>query len=344
MNLDAEARLRNSEIIWRELLGATPFRPDDVKDPFGLADKFWTPDRALAHLREKFSWTTMRLLKEFSASAYHAPEELVSALLGELNLLIEGPCLYDKRHFADVELPDEAQRLLNGTTEELEKPRLNRLLLETLCWPAVARSNGYAQNFNILVRRARLLLAGKAIRGEIDGEAHFTPEDVAEGVIARLAEGRPLWEPERSKLMTFAWMFMRSYVDHELNRSDNKLVESISRTPRSQDDDGPPTEDETRFSDGGRGRRAAEFAAEFANLMENFPADSLERKFWEAVGRGKGNEKLPELAVALGVGVGELRKARANVERVLTQLNYFNKPPANPRRGGPRPDQERGTD
>lgn len=322
MNLDAETLRRNSERIWRELLGATPFRPEDVRDPYGLVVKFWTPTGVLAHLREKFSWTTLQLLKDFSPDSYYAPPALVCAVRGELNLLIEGPCLYDKRLFAQVKLEGEVQRLLNGMTEELEKLRLNRLLVEAACWPALARSNGYAQNLSLLVRRASLLMAGKIIRGEINGEAHFTPADAVSEVLSRLAAGRPLWKSEKSSLMTFACVVMRSYVDHELNKSSNKLGESLSRPLRAKDD-GSSAEAESRLSDGGRAVRAAEFAAEFASLMEKFPVDSLERKLCEAVGRSKGNEKHPELAAALGVGVVELRRARARVERVLTQLNYF---------------------
>ncbi|HEX8136785.1 MAG TPA: hypothetical protein VF544_04265 [Pyrinomonadaceae bacterium] len=284
--------------------------------------KFWTPEGASAHLREAFSWSTIRLLRQFNGG-YPAPEQLVFAVLGEFNLLIEGPCLYDERRFGGVELTDEARRLLKGTTEALEKIRLNRLLLEALYWPAVARSKGCEQNIAILLRRARLLMAGKAIHGETDGEAHFTPADVVKEAIAMLADGRAIWEPEKSKFMTFACLVMRSYVDHELNKSGNKIVESMSRPLYSKDGDGSSAEDETCFSDAGAGRKACEQAAEFADIMEMFPEDSLERKFLEVIGRGKGNEKLPDVAAELGVCVKEVRKAKANVERVLIQTGYF---------------------
>jgi hypothetical protein len=323
MNLDAEALRRNSERIWSELLGATPFRPEDVKDPFGLVVKFWTPEGVAAHLREKFSWSTLRLLKEFGG-APPAPSQLVDAVLAELNQLVEeGPCLNDTRLFSLVELTNEARSLLNRATEKVEKIRLKRLLLEAVCWPAIARSNGYVQNFTRLKRRAELLLVGKAIHGETDGEAHFTPADVAMETIARLADGRAVWQPEKSKFMTFAYLVMRSYIDHELNKSGNRIVESISRPSHLKDDAGPSVEDETRFSDTGGGRKECEQAAEFANVTEIFPEDSPERKFLEAVGRGKGNEMLPELAAELGGSARELRKARANVARALIQLNYF---------------------
>jgi hypothetical protein len=324
MNLDADTMRRNSERIWRELLGATPFRPADVEDPFGLVFKFWTPDGVSAHLREKFSWTTVRLLKDFD-NTDPAPGQLVDAVLGELNQLIDGPCLYEERLFDKARLTDEALRLLNGTSEEVEKQRLNRLLLESVCWPAVSRSNGYAQNLRLLAGRAGLLLAGKVIHGETDGEAHFTPDDVVKEVIARLTDGRAVWQPEKSKLMTFAGWVMRSYVDHELNKSGNKMVESVSRRPHSNDGSGPSDEDESRFSDTGESRKECEQAAEFADVLEIFPEGSLERDLLKAIGRGKGNEKLPELAADTGAGVKELRKAKANVARALTQLNYFKK-------------------
>jgi len=325
MNLDADDQY-DFERIWRELLGAMPFQPKDVKNPFGLVIKFWTPDGVAAHLCEKFSWSTLRLLKEFDGNP-PAPEHLVHALLNEFTLLMEGPCLYDERLYADVELTDEALRLLNGTTDELEKPRLNRLLLEAVCQPFIAQSNGYAQNSKRLMQKARRLVARKVICGETNREAYFTAADVMGEALAKLAGSKAgskaAWQPERANFITFNDLVMRSHVDHEVNKSGNKLVESINRSAHLNGDEGSSLGDETRFSDGGRAHKQCVQAAEFANVMEMFPEDSLERRLLEAVGWGRGDEKLPEWAATLGVNVKEVKKAQANVARALTQVNYF---------------------
>jgi DNA-directed RNA polymerase specialized sigma24 family protein len=323
MILDDEARENNAEMIWREVSGASPFRRRDVKDPYGLVCRFWDPrDAVSAHLRHKFSWATRQQMNEYDGTP-PPPEELVCAVLRDFNQWLIGPsCFYDERLFAGVELTDEATGLLNGVLERVEEIRLNRILLEAACSPAIAHSNGFTQNLNSLERWAGFLLIGKAIRGEINGEAHFRPLDVALEAIAHLADGKAVWQPEKSKFLTFACLVMRSIVSHKLDKLDNTRTERIGQPPPRNDDDSPRDEDE-RLSDSGRGAKMFMADAEYVNIMELFYEGSPEREVLEVFNRGKGDERPGEIAAELGMSVREVKKCIANIMEMLTKLNYF---------------------
>lgn len=323
LDLDDVARKRNAETIWREISGAHPFRLGDVRDPYGLIFRLWDPaDAVTVKLRQKFSWSTRQQMNEYDGTPPPS-EQLVCAVLGEFNQLLEGPCIYDERLFVGVELTDEALRLIRGVLESVEKIRLNRILLESVCYPSIARSAGYMQNLNTLEGWARFLLAGKEIHGEINGEAHFTPMDVALEAISQLADGRPLWEPERSKFLTFARLIMRRFVSHELEKSENKMAERLS-LPMSPDKDSALISDhEGNSFDPGGDRRAHAADAEYMNIMERFHPDSVEHKVLEVFYVGKGNERPKEIAEMLGISIKEVKKAKDNVMEMLVQVNYF---------------------
>lgn len=322
MYLDDEARKHNSEIVWREVSGAHPFRLVDVKDPFGLVLRFWDPKNTVeAHLRQTFSWSTRQQMNEYDGTP-PPPEQLIGAVLGEFNQLIEGPCLYEERLFADIKLADDALIHCPRMIEPVEKIRHNRILLEEVCWPYIARSNGFTQNLNRLVSWAGFLLGGKTVRGEENGEAYFTPLDVALEAITRLAEGRAVWLPQKSKFLTFAYHVMRSIVSHELEKSENKTIRIGQSLP--QNDDASTREDETQIPDPGRDGMANVINAEYMNIMERFPEDSLERKVLEVVYCGKGDERPGEIGAILGVSASEVTKAKKNVKEVLAQVNYRN--------------------
>jgi RNA polymerase sigma factor (sigma-70 family) len=316
MNLDDEARKHNSEIVWREVSGAHPFRLVDVKDPFGFVLKFWDPKNTVeAHLRQTFSWSTRQQMNEYDGTP-PPPEQLIGAVLGEFNQLIEGPCLYEERLFADIKLADDALIHCSRMIEPVEKIRHNRILLEEVCWPYIARSNGFTQNLNRLVSGARAILVGKIFRGDL------FPLDVAMEAITHLADGRAVWQPQKSRFLTFANLVMRSIVSHELEKSENKTIR-IGQS-LSQNDDVSTREDETQIPDPGRDGMANVINAEYMNIMERFPEDSLERKVLEVVYCGRGDERPGEIGAILGVSASEVTKAKKNVKEVLAQLSYRN--------------------
>ncbi|MFW6108267.1 MAG: hypothetical protein ACOC8D_00490, partial [bacterium] len=103
-----------------------------------------------------------------SADLDPVPGAAQQAILDGLNALLSNPKLYAKHRFADLDLPDEAQALLERGMADLsdaEVLRLNRLLLEAAFGRHVARSRqvvayGRGDTQVILLRR---LGSGKVV-------------------------------------------------------------------------------------------------------------------------------------------------------------------------------------
>jgi len=112
--------------------------PNDVSR-FQFPD-FVNPTSLVTHLRNEEHQVTKYLRSRFAPStvskidAYQGPEppaqELLNALIEELNRLLSDSGLYDKDRFVGIDLPDEVQRLLAGNASGPLLNRLNRLLLE----------------------------------------------------------------------------------------------------------------------------------------------------------------------------------------------------------------------
>jgi len=128
----------------------------DLKDPVSLAVKLWKPQTFLSqYLRETFSLDTQRLLDEYDG--LKSPSEaLQMALVNELNRLIQGECIYDEQRFAQVELTEGIQKLIEKDLQLVlgeDLIRLNRLLLEEAYPNEIAESGkdfflGYTDYFN----------------------------------------------------------------------------------------------------------------------------------------------------------------------------------------------------
>jgi hypothetical protein len=105
-------------------------RMDEIKDPGGLAVKLRKPKDSLSkYIREQLSENTRRLVDLYKEPEIPS-EELHKGLTDDLNRLIKGPCLYEKKRFADVIITEETRAKVekNPTGEELLS--LNRVLLE----------------------------------------------------------------------------------------------------------------------------------------------------------------------------------------------------------------------
>ena len=102
----------------------------DLKDPRRLASQLRAgADPVSMHLRLRLSLTTLDLLAAFDGAS-DPPADLVAAMAADLDRLIHEEDLYDQQRFARVTLTEEITALRSSATEDRDRHRLNRLLLE----------------------------------------------------------------------------------------------------------------------------------------------------------------------------------------------------------------------
>lgn len=112
----------------------------DLKDPASLISRLHEPrDPMSRHLRDRHSEEAKQLLDELRALESPS-EEHQEALVDELNGLLEGESLYDKRRFESVTLSESTLKLVNQDLEGRNLIRLNRLLLEQAYPEALSKS------------------------------------------------------------------------------------------------------------------------------------------------------------------------------------------------------------
>ncbi len=103
---------------------------DDLINPSSLAIKLKTPQEPLStYLQSRFSAATQQLLGQYDG--FHLPSDALQlALMNDLNVLVQGPSLYDPQRFAQVALSSEVWELILLNPQGRDLARLNRLLLE----------------------------------------------------------------------------------------------------------------------------------------------------------------------------------------------------------------------
>ncbi len=119
----------------RDPLAIALFRADHFRDLGMLARQIRDDARPIdVYLRDNFAPATIALLDAYSGEG--APSaELQDALLHELNIQVQSDALYSNERFAGINLPEEAQRLINNEAQGQARIRLNRLLFES-AYPA----------------------------------------------------------------------------------------------------------------------------------------------------------------------------------------------------------------
>ncbi|GAC1619307.1 MAG: hypothetical protein NVS4B9_10000 [Ktedonobacteraceae bacterium] len=116
--------------------------PGDIKDPRSLTLKLRdAKDPVSSYLRGQFSTKTQQLLDKYDGSSPPS-DELMQALISELNRLIQYYNLYDEQRFAQVQLSDETKRLILKMQQVGILPLLNRLLLDDAYPQKIASSQG----------------------------------------------------------------------------------------------------------------------------------------------------------------------------------------------------------
>jgi fucose permease len=127
----------------------TTFSADDIKDFSALADKLkQKSDPIAAFLSGQLSLNTLSLLEANSATNPKLQTALVEDLNGALkqeeDKQKKGPALYDAERFNGVKLSDKTQQLLAQNPTNVDRFRLNRLLLQD-AYPTI-----FAYNDSIL--------------------------------------------------------------------------------------------------------------------------------------------------------------------------------------------------
>lgn len=108
----------------------TPFVDrDDIKTPRRLLEKLLQQSDPLSAFIAKELPPDTQGLRE-SIKDEEVPDEILNMIVGVLNQVIRGGCLYETERFKGVRLPKEVMRLVEDTPRSAHVPYLNRMLLD----------------------------------------------------------------------------------------------------------------------------------------------------------------------------------------------------------------------
>lgn len=110
--------------------GKGKFADNHLLDPNGLVVTLRdSADPLSQYLTEGFSDSTRKLLEEYDSSQ-SVSGSLKSALVDELNKVVEGPLIYDRDRFGQVELSGYVLGLVQQSADIGDNVRINRCLLD----------------------------------------------------------------------------------------------------------------------------------------------------------------------------------------------------------------------
>ena len=119
------------------------FSAEDLSDLSQLSFKLMSAgDEVSAYLKDQFSKKTIEALSEYRSSG-QVPEGLEEGLAEDLNQLIRGCPIWERRRFAGIRLRPETKELLKKNPQGEGLNRLNRLLLEDAYPLEIARQGGH---------------------------------------------------------------------------------------------------------------------------------------------------------------------------------------------------------
>ncbi len=134
----------------------------ELSKPNELAFQLHRAEDPVSHyLKQGFSAATQHMLAAYPDPNEPISNELTTTLVNELNQVIEGPYLYDKKRFASVRLSDDTMALLNPAAEGKDLIRINRYLLQDAYAKEIQPTNN--QGGFLIDVRGRLI--GKNILG-----------------------------------------------------------------------------------------------------------------------------------------------------------------------------------
>ncbi len=191
---------------------------EDLENPAAITIKLRdSTDPLSTYIKGQFSDSTQWQLTNSDASV--VPEEnLISAVVHELNSLADGPCLHDNERFRHVELDEEVKSFIKQKPQGHARIQLNWLLLRAAYPEELAMSKSLATSYkNILEGAAR------AIRdiGE-GGVSVFKKADdllaaIRKELVERLQPDPHSGEPKKDDLIFLekkGFKFAREYAEH----------------------------------------------------------------------------------------------------------------------------------
>jgi len=119
--------LMEQHINW--ICSGSPFlNANDIRSEFLMKLKE-TDDPVSIFIREKLSMKTLQMLEGFEGST-SPPQNLRDGIAMDVNRILRGPCIFEKKRFSNVNLSNESRELFNKKPLNDEIIILNRTLLE----------------------------------------------------------------------------------------------------------------------------------------------------------------------------------------------------------------------
>jgi sugar phosphate permease len=144
-------------VVTRPLL----LQAGDLKDPCGLAIQLRDEQNSLSkHLREQFSSESRQLLDAYDGTG-PVPKSLLESMVSELNTILQGPWLYDKQRFADIQLSDRTTRNIENLLAKAPEQRKKELKGKNLVYlNKTLLEDTYPQKLKLKWRRSFWIPAG----------------------------------------------------------------------------------------------------------------------------------------------------------------------------------------
>jgi hypothetical protein len=155
-----------------ERLGSSNFSSDSFINAGGLILKLrdggGEQDRLSSYLWGRFSKAGQEKLGSFTAGSIQ--EDMSAALVGELNRILEGSCIYDLERFEGIQLKEDTRQLTEQYGGQKNVVSLNRWLLEEAYAAEIKASESVTLTTGAVVKKGSVLakLDTKGKEQEID--------------------------------------------------------------------------------------------------------------------------------------------------------------------------------
>ena len=116
-----------SAVERQQAMASSTFAVEDLFDLPSFVAKLRVGSPLAEHLVSQFSAETRALLSNYEGGA---DADLTEALVTDLNAVVCGPVVYERKRFEQVDLGPDIQELLKRPPEGEDLQRLNRLLLQ----------------------------------------------------------------------------------------------------------------------------------------------------------------------------------------------------------------------
>ena len=187
--------------------GTCLLTPDDFLDLSGFIQKILLHnDPFFLFLWNQFTEPERKILQNAVLSSRQQESTLMQALLGRLNTILKGGCIYSPVIFEKIEISPETLSLLTQNPQGEELVRLNRLLLEDNC-PQELKKTSYNPYDNSVIRLNRRLFEVAYVKEIKRHEEYQTIMVDMERIIDKAELDKdPLTEPDDLVVVPERWI------------------------------------------------------------------------------------------------------------------------------------------